>query len=93
MTKEASITAPRAPDLKLEAPTSIEGPEATMKLIQATTAALHAPREVGATTATRRSGMNPLGLNHELSMRGRGITRLVDRDDVHGLTTTFQAAP
>jgi hypothetical protein len=56
--EEASITAPRAPDLKLEVPTSIEDPEATMKLIHTTTAALRAPREVGAVTATRRS-INP----------------------------------
>ena len=37
--------------------------------------------------------MNPLGLNPKLSMRGRGITRLVDGDDIHGPTTAFQAAP
>ena len=45
--EEASITAPRAPNLRLEVPTSIEDPEATMKLIHVTTLALHAPREVG----------------------------------------------
>ena len=37
----------RALDLRLEVPTSIEDPEATMKLIHVTTLALHAPREVG----------------------------------------------
>ena len=58
MTMEANITAPRAPNLRLVVPTSIEGPEATMKLIHGTTAALHAHREVGAATATRRS-INP----------------------------------
>ena len=51
----SSIMAPRAPDLRLEVPTSIEDPEGIMKLIHATTAALHAPREVRAATATRRS--------------------------------------
>ena len=58
MTMEASITPPRAPNLRLVVPTSIEGPEATMKLIHTTMAALHAPREVEAATATRRS-INP----------------------------------
>jgi hypothetical protein len=58
VTEEASIMAPRAPDLMLEVPTSIEDPEATMKLIHATTAALRAPREVGVATATKRS-INP----------------------------------
>ena len=48
----------RAPDLRLEVPTSIEDPEATMKLIHAMMAAHRAPREVGAATATRRS-INP----------------------------------
>ena len=38
-------------------------------------------------------GMNLLGLNPELSMRGSGISRLLDGDDVHGLTIAFQAAP
>ena len=56
--EEASITALRAPDLRLEVPTSIEDLEATMKLIHATTTALCAPREVEAATATRRS-INP----------------------------------
>ena len=58
MTEEASITAPSAPDLRLEVPTSIEDLEATMKLIHATMATLHTPREVRAATATRRS-INP----------------------------------
>ena len=48
----------RAPDHRLEVPKSIEDLEATMKLIHATTAALSAPREVEAATATRRS-INP----------------------------------
>ena len=56
--EEASITSLRAPDLRLEVPTSIEDLEATMKLIHTTTVALHAPREVRAATATRRS-INP----------------------------------
>ena len=60
MTEEASITASRAPDLRLEVLTSIEDLEATMKLIHATTTTLHAPREVGAATATRRSINPPL---------------------------------
>ena len=51
--------APRAPDLRLEVPTSIDDPEATMRLIHAMTTAHRAPREVGAATATRRS-INPL---------------------------------
>ena len=50
--------APRAPDLRLVFPTSIEGLDATMELIHATMAALRAPREVGTTTVTRRS-INP----------------------------------
>ena len=58
MMEEASIMAPRSPDLRLEVPTSIEDLEATMKLIHDTTAALRAPREVGAETTTRRS-INP----------------------------------
>ena len=33
MTEETNITVPRAPDLRLEVLTSIEDPEATMKLI------------------------------------------------------------
>ena len=56
--EEANIMVPTPPDLSLEAATSIEDLVATMKLIHATTAALHAPREVGAATATRRS-INP----------------------------------
>jgi len=56
--EEASITASRAPDLKLEVPTSIEDPDATMKLIHVTMLTLHAPREVRAATTTRRS-INP----------------------------------
>jgi len=56
--EQASITASRAPDLRLEVPTSIEDLEATMKLIHATTATHRAPREVGAATETRRS-INP----------------------------------
>ena len=55
MIEEASIMELRAPDLRLEVPTSIQDPEATMKLIHATTAAHRAPREVGAATITRRS--------------------------------------
>jgi len=58
MTEEASIMAPRAPDRRMEVPTSIEDPEATMKLIHVMTPALHAPREVGVATATKRS-INP----------------------------------
>ena len=58
MMKEASITAPRALGLWLEVSTSIEDLEATMKLIHIMTPALHAPREVEAATATRRS-INP----------------------------------
>ena len=53
--EEASITSLRAPDLRLEVPTSIDDPEATMRLIHAMTTAHRAPREVGAATATRRS--------------------------------------
>ena len=53
--EEASIMVPRAPNLRLEVPTSIEDPEATMKLIHAMMAAHRTPREVGAATATRRS--------------------------------------
>ena len=45
------------------------------------------------TVCSKRTGMNPLGLNPELSMRGHGITRLVDGDDIHGLTTAFQVVP
>ena len=56
--EEASITVLIAPDLWPEVPTSIEDPEATMKLIHATTHARHAPREVRATIATKRS-INP----------------------------------
>ena len=56
--EEASIRAPRALDLRLQVPTSIEDLEATMKLIHTTTPARHAPREVVAATATRRS-INP----------------------------------
>jgi len=41
MMGEASIMAPRALDLRLEVPTSIEDPEATIKLIHAMTATLH----------------------------------------------------
>ena len=55
MTEEASITAPRALDLRPDVPTSIEDPEATMKLIHAMMAAHRTPREVGAATITRRS--------------------------------------
>ena len=58
--EEASIMAPRAPDLRLEVSTSIEDPEATMKLIHATTATHCAPREVKAATVTRRSINLPL---------------------------------
>jgi len=58
MTEEASIMAPRAPDLRLEVPTSIEDLEASMKLVQATTATHHAPRVVGVAAAIRRS-INP----------------------------------
>ena len=58
MTEEASNMAPRAPDLRLEVPTSIEDLEATMKLIHAMMAAHRAPREVGAATTMRRS-INP----------------------------------
>ena len=54
MMEEANIMVPRAPDLRLEVPTSIEDLEATMKLIHVTTPALHAPREVGASSITRR---------------------------------------
>ena len=57
--EEANIIVPRDPNLRLEVPTSIEDPEATMKLIHATAAAHHVPREVEAATATRRS-INPL---------------------------------
>ena len=57
--EEASNTAPMALGLRLEVPTSIEGLEATMKLIHATTTTHLAPREVWAATATRRS-INPL---------------------------------
>ena len=56
--EEASIMVPRAPDLRLEVPTSIEDWEATMKVIHATTIAHRDPREVGAATTTRRS-INP----------------------------------
>jgi len=58
VTEEANIMAPRAADLRLEVPTSIEDPEATMKLIHAMTATHCAPREVGVAIATRRS-INP----------------------------------
>ena len=57
--EEVSIMVPRPPDLRLEVSTSIEDPEATMKLIHTTMATLHAPWEVRAATATRRS-INPL---------------------------------
>ena len=60
MTEEASIMAPRATDLRLEVPTSMEDPEATMKLIHVTTTTLNAPREVGAPTITRKSINPPL---------------------------------
>ena len=46
--------APRAPNLRLEVPTSIEDLEATMKLIHATMATHYAPREVREATTTRR---------------------------------------
>ena len=58
VTEEASITAPRPLDLRLEVPTFIEDPEATMKFIHAMTAALRVLSEVRAATATRRS-INP----------------------------------
>ena len=47
-------------DLRLEAPTSIEDPGATMKPIHAKTPTHHIPREVGAATITRRSINPPL---------------------------------
>ena len=52
--EEARFPTSRAPDLRLEVPTSIDDPEATMRLIHAMTTAHRAPREVGAATATRR---------------------------------------
>ena len=54
MMEEDSITAPRAPNLRLDVPTSIEDLEATMKLIHATMAAHRAPREIKASTTTWR---------------------------------------
>ena len=56
--EEANITAPRAPDLRLEVPTPIENLEATIKLIHATMATHRAPREVRVAPTTRRS-INP----------------------------------
>ena len=56
--EEASIMASRALDLRLEVPTSIEDPGATMKPIHSKTPTHHVPREVGVATATRRS-INP----------------------------------
>ena len=50
--------APMPPDLRLEAPTSIEDLGATMKPIHSKMPAHHVSREVGAATATRRS-INP----------------------------------
>ena len=52
--------APMLPNLRLEAPTSIEVLGATMKPIHAKTPTHHVPREVGAATATRRSINPPL---------------------------------
>jgi hypothetical protein len=65
--EEASIMVPRAPNLMLEVPTSIEDPEATIKLIHATTAALRAPREVRVATATRRSINPPCDLRDHIN--------------------------
>ena len=50
--------APRAPNLRLGVPTSIEDLEATMKLIHAMMVAHRAPREVRVAPTTRRS-INP----------------------------------
>ena len=47
VTEETSIMAPRALDLRLELPTYIEDPEATMKLIHAMMAAHRAPGRSG----------------------------------------------
>ena len=60
MMEEANIMAPTPLDLRLEAPTSIEDPGATMKPIHAKTPTHHVPREVRAATATRRSINLPL---------------------------------
>ena len=53
-TEEASIMTSRAPNLRLEVPTSIEDLEATMKLIHATMATHRAPREIRASSTTKR---------------------------------------
>ena len=55
------------PDLKMESPTSIEDPGATMKPIHTKTAAHHVPREVEASTATRRS-INPLLMTFAITL-------------------------
>ena len=52
--------APMPPDLRLEAPTSIEDLGATMKPIHTMTTAHRVPREVEAAIATRRSINPPL---------------------------------
>ena len=59
--EEANIMAPTPSDLRLEAPTSIEVPGATMKPIHTKMPAHHIPREVEVATATRRSINPPLG--------------------------------
>ena len=56
--EEASNTVLMVPDLWPEVPTSIGDPEATMKLIHATTTACLTTREVGVATVIRRS-INP----------------------------------
>ena len=58
--EEANIMATTPPDLRLEAPTSIEVPGATMKPIHDKTPTHHVPREVGVATTTRRSINPPL---------------------------------
>jgi hypothetical protein len=40
--------------------------------------------------ALEASRCEPMGLNPDLSMRDRWITRFGDEDDVHGPTTTIQ---